>query len=607
MLSFLPFKEEFGMNPSPASIRTPLKVSTRLFLLTSSLGLLLILVGGIGIWGMSQIDAALKTVYEDRTVPATQLAQIESLTLRNQMLLQESLIDLDAARTVQRVAQIDQNIATVTSTWARYTSTYLTPEEKRLADQFAQVRGQFVAGGLGPIQAALKDGDHERARRILNNELPALYAPVRDSLAALLKLQIDVAKAEYDVAEARYHQVSAVAIGAMLLALGLAALLGFWIARSIRHALGAEPHEVRQVAESVAAGRLDTVVQVRPGDEVSVMATMKRMSDTLTGIVTEVRENAESVAMASTQIAAGNVDLSSRTEEQASALQQTAASMEELSSAVQHNADNARQANQLAGSASSVATQGGQVMIQVVETMKGIQDSSHRIADIIGVIDGIAFQTNILALNAAVEAARAGEQGRGFAVVASEVRALAQRSAQAAGEVKSLIQSSNERVEQGSALVERAGATMREIEQSIARVTDIMGEISSASLEQASGVGQVNDAVTQMDQTTQQNAALVEQSAAAAESLRTQAGQLVQAVAVFSLPHAARSVAREARPGPAPSPAVLARGAVDKAKANAWRSSAQGKILPSAKAAPGPRLRQAVKPAAGDGGDWAAF
>ncbi|MBI5255750.1 MAG: hypothetical protein HY855_04570 [Burkholderiales bacterium] len=277
-------------------------------------------------------------------------------------------------------------------------------------------------------------------------------------------------------------------------------------------------------------------IEVHSKDETGqLLAAMRDMQASLVKVVGQVRGNAESVATASAQIAQGNQDLSQRTEEQASALEETAATMNQLGSTVKNNADNARQANQLARSASEVAQQGGAVVGEVVETMKGINDSSKKIAEIIGTIDGIAFQTNILALNAAVEAARAGEQGRGFAVVAGEVRSLAQRSAEAAKEIKSLIGASVERVEQGSALVDKAGETMSEVVASIKRVTDIVGEITSASSEQATGVNQVGEAITQMDQVTQQNAALVEESAAAAESLRGQAQQLVSAVAVFKI------------------------------------------------------------------------
>jgi len=290
------------------------------------------------------------------------------------------------------------------------------------------------------------------------------------------------------------------------------------------------------VAQAVARGDLSSQVTVRGSNEAAhLLGALARMNERLRDIVQTVRHNSEGVATASAQIASGNADLSQRTEQQASALQETAASMEQLGSTVKTSADNARQANQLAMNASTVAMQGGEVVGQVVETMRGINDSSKRIADIISVIDGIAFQTNILALNAAVEAARAGEQGRGFAVVASEVRSLARRSADAAKEIKSLITASVERVEQGTVLVDRAGSTMTEVVVSIRRVTDIMGEISAASHEQSTGVSQVGEAVSQIDQATQQNAALVEESAAAAESLKQQASQLVAAVAVFKL------------------------------------------------------------------------
>jgi methyl-accepting chemotaxis protein len=317
-----------------------------------------------------------------------------------------------------------------------------------------------------------------------------------------------------------------------LIAVALGALLAFTVTRSIVQPV----QRGKQAAESIADGDLTHPIEASGNDETGqLLQALATMQSRLATIVGNVRHNAEGVATASVEIASGNNDLSARTEQQASALQQTAASMEELGSTVRQNADNARTANQLAMSASTVAQQGGDVVAEVVETMKGINDSSRKIADIISVIDGIAFQTNILALNAAVEAARAGEQGRGFAVVAGEVRSLAGRSAEAAKEIKGLIGTSVERVERGTALVDKAGATMSEVVASIRRVTEIMGEISAASSEQSQGVSQVGEAITQMDQATQQNAALVEQSAAAADSLKTQAGQLVDAVAVFRL------------------------------------------------------------------------
>ena len=337
-----------------------------------------------------------------------------------------------------------------------------------------------------------------------------------------------------ELASTAFLTNSTLVVGGLVLIV-LTGLLGFALARSILGQLGGEPLDAVRSVNAVAQGDLSAHIPLQPGDSTSLMAALAGMRDSLSRVVSDVRANAEGVSTASAEIAQGNHDLSARTEQQASALEQTAASMEELSGTVKQNADSARQANQLASNASSVAVQGGTVVGQVVQTMKGINESSRRISDIISVIDGIAFQTNILALNAAVEAARAGEQGRGFAVVATEVRSLAGRSADAAKEIKSLINASVERVEHGTALVDKAGETMTEVVDSIKRVTDIMGEISAASSEQASGVAQVGEAVTQMDQATQQNAALVEQMAAAASSLKAQAGDLVQTVAVFKL------------------------------------------------------------------------
>jgi methyl-accepting chemotaxis protein len=319
-------------------------------------------------------------------------------------------------------------------------------------------------------------------------------------------------------------------MGALALVLGV--VVAVWITRSITGPL----RQAVDVARTVATGDLGAKIDVRSADEAGqLLLALRDMNEALVKIVGEVRSGTEVIASASHQIASGNADLSSRTEQQASSLEETASSMEELTSAVKQNADNARQANQFAVSASEVAEQGGTVMAEVVDTMGAINESARKIVDIIAVIDGIAFQTNILALNAAVEAARAGEQGRGFAVVASEVRSLAQRSAAAAKEIKVLIDNSVEKADAGSRLVDQAGTTMRAVVDSIKRVTDIMGEISAASQEQTEGIGQVQIAISHMDQTTQQNAALVEEAAAASESLREQAAKLAQTVAVFKL------------------------------------------------------------------------
>src|SRR5450830_858930 len=339
---------------------------------------------------------------------------------------------------------------------------------------------------------------------------------------------------------------NAAGVGALAL---LVALIVSWLTYVIARSLDQGIGKAVQVVEAMAQGNLTLAIEPKGRDEVArLLKSMVAMQTSLSAVVSNVRQGSESVSTASAEIAQGNHDLSARTEQQASALEETAASMEELSATVKQNADSAKQANQLAQSASTVAVKGGEVVAQVVDTMKGINDASRKISDIISVIDGIAFQTNILALNAAVEAARAGEQGRGFAVVASEVRSLAGRSADAAKEIKTLINDSVQRVEQGTALVDQAGTTMTEVVTSIRRVTDIMGEISAANSEQSTGMAQVGEAVTLMDQTTQQNAALVEESAAAADSLKTQAQELVSAVAVFKLAQGQGSFAAHSMP-----------------------------------------------------------
>ena len=412
-------------------------------------------------------------------------------------------------------------------------------------------------------------------------------------------LQGDLSKAEQDLlaqrmadAERLRHTALMIELGGSGLAVLVAIVLGLWVTRSITRPIA----QAVQVAQAVAAGDLTTRIDVRSRDEVGVLLeSLRAMNDSLTQVVSRVRQGSESVASASTQIAQGNSDLSSRTESQASALEETAASMEELGSTVTQNADSARQANQLAQVASNVAEQGGQVVDQVVDTMKGISESSRRIADIINVIDGIAFQTNILALNAAVEEARAGEQGRGFAVVASEVRSLAGRSAAAAKEIKVLITDSVERVEAGTQLADRAGNTMTEVVSSIRRVTDLMGEISAATSEQSSGVAQVGEAVVQMDQATQQNAALVEEIAAAASSLNGQAQELVQSVSVFKLQ--AGGAARMAPPAPATHPSRS--GSVHPAPA-AKAPKAAPKLAASVAAAPASRGTSGAD-------DWESF
>jgi methyl-accepting chemotaxis protein len=375
----------------------------------------------------------------------------------------------------------------------------------------------------------------EAAQQIVWRDLKPLFVEWLARINALIDFEEEVIQQRLAEAQGTATGFSTLMIAWTVVAVLLGAAAAALISRSVTRALGAEPWQVKAVADDIRSGNLASEVDTQGAGQDSVMAAMKAMRDGLLSVVSGVRASAQQVAVSAVEIERGNQDLSRRTESQASTLEQTAASMEELGSTVRQNADSAQQANQLAQNASTVAVQGGEVMTEVVATMKDINESARKIADIISVIDGIAFQTNILALNAAVEAARAGEQGRGFAVVAGEVRSLAGRSAEAARQIKTLISASVQRVEQGGALVDRAGATMDEVVASIRKVTELMGEISTASAEQSAGVLEVGEAISGMDQTTQQNAALVEQMTSAAADLKNQAHGLVQAVAVFKL------------------------------------------------------------------------
>ncbi|MDD0814458.1 methyl-accepting chemotaxis protein [Curvibacter sp. HBC28] len=483
--------------------------------------------------------------------------------------------------------------------------------ETELFNQYKSQRDAFFASQTRLLNFA-NSGNMAATLQYYEGESEASFLSLVDAIEKLAQLNEEGAKEASISAEASFTSSRTLLIAVLVFVVITASLLGWIITNMIKAPLA----EAVRVARDIAAGNLSQPVPVQGRDEVGeLLQALEDMRSSLAEVVSGVRRSADGVATASHEIAQGNNDLSARTEQQASALEETAASMEELGSTVKQNADNARSANQLALNASNVATQGGEVVAEVVSTMKGINDSSRKIADIIGVIDGIAFQTNILALNAAVEAARAGEQGRGFAVVASEVRSLAGRSAEAAREIKTLIGASVERVEQGTALVDRAGTTMTEVVSAIRRVTDIMGEISAASSEQSAGVSQVGEAVTQMDQATQQNAALVEQSAAAAGALTTQAQDLVRAVAVFRLAGDAMATASPSRPVAAPvhrsAPAVGAPSArptpaVSHAKPASSQSPAPSLSAPKAHA-PAPSASVASKASGGSEGDWESF
>ncbi len=744
-------------------------IKFRLIFTIGLLSLLLIAIGGMGLWGMSTANKGMQGIYQDRMVPLGQVSQIQSMSVRNRLDLTSAVMNPEADEIKRNLNAIEERSGKINKIWEAYMATYLTPEEKTLANKFAEDRKRFVEEGLKVPVDLLRAGKAEQAKSHLLEVTRKLFRPVDEGVAALVKLQNDVAQQEFKDAVSRFERTRNISIAAIVLGILLAAVSGFFLVRAIVRPL----QLAAAVAEAVAAGDLSRNIDIVTQDEIGpLLSAMQKMMETLksfvsaqgemkqqhdagaisyrmddkafsgsyaemaqktnelvashiavqtklvevvsqyakgdlsvdmdklpgekaqittamdgvkaslqavnaqiqvlvdaagrgdftvrgdeakfeyefrkmvaglnslmqtsdkglnevarvlgalakgdltekvsneyqgtfgklmddsnktvenlTEIVNQIKEASETINTASGEITQGNTDLSQRTEEQASSLEETASSMEELTSTVKQNAENAKQANQLAVSASDVAVKGGDVVKQVVTTMTGISESSKKIADIIGTIDGIAFQTNILALNAAVEAARAGEQGRGFAVVATEVRNLAQRSANAAKEIKALIEDSVGRVDVGSQLVDEAGKTMEEIVNSVKRVTDIMAEITAASQEQSSGIEQVNQAITQMDEVTQQNAALVEEAAAAAESMQEQAGNLVQSVSQFKM--AQQGTARVAERRSAPRPANVARLPA---------KAATGK--PARKAAANtPALKKAV----GSDEDWQEF
>jgi methyl-accepting chemotaxis protein len=537
-----------------------MKVSTRLALGFGMLVLLIAIMGGSSMLKVNAVDESFHLVVDDRYPKIASLNEIKNnlnqvaRSMRNMLIMTDPA---DVKREIERIASArNDNVERLDKLRAQIHS----EKGKVFLAALVEARGKYA-----PLQDKYTElatsGKTEESKAFLVGELRPAQLAYFAALDDLIKFQVSLMADSTTDAEGAVASVKVLIWTLSGAALMVAVLMAVWVTRSITRELGAEPAEASALVQRVAKGDLSASIQLRSGDTTSLMVHLKEMQASLTRVVGTVRGNADSVATASAQIAQGNLDLSQRTEEQASALEETAASMEQLGSTVRQNADNARQANQLALSASSVAIKGGEVVGQVVDTMKDINDSSKKIADIISVIDGIAFQTNILALNAAVEAARAGEQGRGFAVVASEVRNLAGRSAEAAKEIKNLISVSVERVEQGTALVDQAGVTMTEVVGSIKRVTDIVGEISAASTEQSAGVSQVGEAVSQMDQVTQQNAALVEESAAAAQSLKAQALQLVEAVAVFKLAQGTEATAPA--PFAAKAPAAGSRGGIE--------------------------------------------
>jgi methyl-accepting chemotaxis protein len=549
---------------------------TSAFVLVSAIGAI---VSGIGVHSMARIKENADRSYQLDLVGLNRIQQANNDVVTAGIYLRDAILapSIDArTASLDRVGKslasarehLDQAEPLVYTEKGKATFSELDHSWQDFMQAFQDIKGRVNDSTLKDrdgLASYLQGEYHQRGLKTL--VLLGSLAEVKRSDA---QTTADSNELVYD--ESRDLMLALVGLS-VLIGLGI----GIYMARSVTQQLGTEPGTAADLVKSVAAGDLDIRIDLRPDDINSLMASLKVMRDALLRVVSDVREHAEGVATASAQIAQGNLDLSSRTEEQAASLEETASSLEELTTAVRHNTDNAMQAAALAGTASSIAQEGGEVVGQVVETMREISASSTKMSEIISVIEGIAFQTNILALNAAVEAARAGEQGRGFAVVAGEVRALAQRSASAAKEIKYLIADSIQRVEAGSTLVERAGGTIKEVVSSVKRVVDIVNEISSASVEQSTGIEQVNKAVSQLDRVTQQNAALVEEASAATQSMSQQANGLREAVAFFKVDGrlASQSQANTLREGShrttpklgAHSPAMLKKPAMPRVRA----------------------------------------
>ncbi len=568
--------------------------------LASAFGLLLVLfavTSAVGITRLSSLNDNIdiltnrRMVNIDRARDIKDNANVVARSMRNAILA-------DAADTIAvEVKRIDDMRAQNRQILQSLDSSITTEAGKAQVKAFVESRAAYFAL-VDKVIALARANKDEDARKLLLNDVRIVQTDYFKRIDAIVDSQTAAAQQTAQDAQVNYAHARTLQISLALIAIGISIGMALLITRSITRPVA----EAMAVSKRIEAGDLSGEIPAGSKDEVGqLLASLRAMQTNLSNVVGGVRQSAEGVASASSQIAQGNLDLSQRTEEQASALEQTAAAMEELGSTVRTTADNAQQANQLARGAAEVASRGGEVVGEVVQTMQAINDSSKKVADIIGVIDGIAFQTNILALNAAVEAARAGEHGRGFAVVASEVRSLAQSSAQAAKEIKALIGISVEQVEKGTTLVDRAGQTMTEIVGAIQRVSHIASEIGSATKEQSTGVGQIGNAVSQMDQVTQQNAALVEESAAAAQTLKGQAQQLVDAVAVFKLADASEPLS--SRHGTTPVAGGSGHPGMERTKSIARL----GSMIHSAPRATQARSPAAVSPAKAGTESWDSF
>ncbi|MRW85292.1 HAMP domain-containing protein [Pseudoduganella sp. FT26W] len=559
-----------------------LRIAPKLIVSFGAVLLLTLILGISNMVSMSRVNQA-STDLADNWMPSVR-AVMDLRTDVGELRRWElaHLLNDDAVLMANYEKRMDEALAALKKHRSNYETLISSPEERALAADFDKSVAAYMGEHDKMVQLS-RSGNKAEGRAVMTASASRI-TEFTDIINKLVKLNVDGGDAASEAASAVYQSARITSVILLVVNIGIGIVLALWVARIVARPL----QEAVSLARDVADGDLTRDIDVKSSCETGqLMQALKDMTSNLQSLVSQVRNGTDTIATASAEIASGNQDLSSRTEEQASSLEETASSMEELTSTVKQNADNARQANQLAQSASGIALKGGDVVGQVVGTMASINESSRKIVDIISVIDGIAFQTNILALNAAVEAARAGEQGRGFAVVAGEVRNLAHRSAAAAKDIKLLISDSVEKVETGSALVNQAGETMHEIVTSITRVTDIMSEITSASVEQSSGIEQVNTAIVQMDQVTQQNAALVEEAAAAAESMQEQAAKLSEVVSVFKLLATAQTAPR---PAPPPRKRAVPPAVVASAKAPAPRSA----------------LKKPVKETVG-GDEWEAF
>jgi methyl-accepting chemotaxis protein len=555
-----------------------MSVQAKLYTTLAISAAILIAVGTVGLGGTKSSNHDLDAIFSNRFMPTGWVGTVLSTDRELLTKAEDVVIRQDAMAVREASALVKEREGTVRELMAKLDATELTSKERQIADTFGRHGTEVVAFVQEALNAA-EAGTFDKAESVLIEKARPSYDKMSVASEQLLKAQIEVAQEMRTNAETTFKRNSAIIIGAIVLGIGLAALLGFLLVRSIVSTLNAAVN----IADRIAGGELGNQVRVTTQDELGkLLDSLRRMDGKLVEIVSGVRGSADAVGSAARQLSHGNDDLSQRTQQQAAALEETASSMEEMTATVKQNADNARQANQLAVGAREQAEKGGAVVHRAISAMGEINAASRKIADIISVIDEIAFQTNLLALNAAVEAARAGEQGRGFAVVATEVRNLAQRSASAAKEIKDLIKDSVDKVKVGSELVDESGQTLSEIMESVKKVTDIVAEIAAASEEQSAGIEQVNNAVTQMDSVTQQNAALVEEASAASKSMEQQSMKLVTQIGYFRTGDAA--IAHHVHEEPHYTQNVVQKPERERARPAAARKAASASAAPLARA-----------------------